>query len=137
MEVAEFREHHFRHVIQGARAAYSGNREDYASSLEFWVWSLHRFERSYNRVDVSQHRRIVNELAEESLCESIDDCSFWEPIEYTVSALKRAAPDFLLRRNTFLGGTKVFDDLMCDYVRLSLVGEFPDCFIAYHLRLAT
>jgi hypothetical protein len=130
IEVVEFREHQFTKPTCGHRiAAHRGDKEHFSSAMIFWLWSLQLTDRPGSARDFLR-------LAEASLCEPIDDRTYFQTIADFVAELKRPGPEFLRRRDSFVSGLRMFGGVGLGYHRTSVLAEFNGDFVALHSRIA-
>lgn len=132
MQYVEFQGRHFRHPIHGGSgggwslSAHCGNKTDYASALEFWLWSL-QFTTGQN-----SDNRFFRLVAEEAVCEPITNREYYDRVETYVANLKHDPPDFLFRQD-LVSAMKVLEGALPDgSLRNSLLGEFEEVYIAIH-----
>lgn len=75
-------------------------------------------------------------LAEESLCQPIDEQAYFESISFNLAHLKRPPPAFLLRPDGFIAAMRMYGGVVIERLRSSLLAEFDDRFVAFHVRVA-
>ncbi len=129
MQVAEFHKYHFRRLWwPGRNLAHCGSKADFASALDFWLWSLQLTDRPTTSYGFLH-------FAEEALCEPIDDETWFEIMESFTACLKRRAPEFLRRRDSFVSGMTMYRGVVLNASRGSFLAEFGDDYVAFHTRV--
>lgn len=130
MEVAEFHEHQFKKPTCGAWVeAHRGDKQNFPTALGFWLWSLRLVANPKTVGDFIQ-------FAEAASLEPLDDTTYFQIIGSLQAALKRPAPEFLQRRDSFVAGLTMLNDIIGVYYRYSLLAEFRHDFVAYHRQVA-
>lgn len=128
MEVAEFGRHHFSVPIHGRRVGHRGEKDHYATALDFWLWSLFLVDKAAR----AEHLRL---LAEEALCEPIGEDAYFDLIGFGTAKLKRPPPASLTRRDSLVAALKMYGHVALGELRVSLLAEFEDDFVAWHSRV--
>jgi hypothetical protein len=129
MEVAEFHRHQFRVPVQGICIAHCGDKEHFPSALDFWLWSLLWIDRPAS----AKYWRL---LAEEALCEPIDEQTYVESIQFNVAQLKRPPRVFVQRADGFVAAMRMYGGVVIERLRSSLLAEFDDRFVAFQVRVS-
>lgn len=129
LEIAEFHQHRFVRPVQGTVVAHRGPRENFASALEFWLWSLWHVERP-----ARVHHAVW--LAEAAACEPLDEAGFFAVADVVALNLKRPAPEFLLRRAGYRTGLTMYSGIVLNDLRHAVLAEFTDDFVAIHQRVS-
>ena len=124
----EFDRRHYRHAVHGPLAAHLGDKADFSSALSFWVWSEQLFGRP-------RTPKISLRLAEETLCQPLDEQAWIEALSIATWPLKPPLPEFLARIDGFVAGMRMYGGWVLDVHRVSLLAEFDDSYVAWHERI--